>query len=176
MNSHSTTDSDAPPPGRDRRGGAGRSRRLKYAGAGLALAAGSVVGALVAVPAVSSAQEATTTTAAPGAPAPDGAARRPRGPHTVDGKAEEALTGDAKARVEAATMAAYPGATIERAESDVDGATYEAHITTADGQHLTVLFDADFNVSGTEQGRGGPGGSCGPGGSGPAPTGDGTGG
>ena len=64
-----------------------------------------------------------------------------------------------------ATLEKYPGPTIDRAETDVDGATYEAHITTADGQHLTVLLDADMNITGTEQGRGG-GGNCGGGGGG----------
>ena len=42
-------------------------------------------------------------------------------------------------------------------ETDADGATYEAHITKADGTHSTVLLDANFAVTGTEdQGQGGP--------------------
>jgi hypothetical protein len=43
-------------------------------------------------------------------------------------------------------------------ETDADGATYEAHITKADGTRATVLLDASFKVTGTEEGMGGPGG------------------
>lgn len=46
--------------------------------------------------------------------------------------------------VEAAVLAAYPGATIERLETDADGATYEAHITLADGSEATVKPDEAF--------------------------------
>ena len=49
----------------------------------------------------------------------------------------------------AAVEAKYPGATIERAETDSDG-VYEAHITTADGDELTVEVGKDFAVTGTE--------------------------
>ncbi|MEN8584477.1 hypothetical protein ABFP37_17410 [Burkholderia sp. RS01] len=42
-------------------------------------------------------------------------------------------------------------------ETDADGATYEAHITKADGTRATVLLDANFKVTGTEEGRGGAG-------------------
>jgi uncharacterized membrane protein YkoI len=31
-------------------------------------------------------------------------------------------------------------------ETDADGATYEAHITKADGSRATVLLDANFAV------------------------------
>ena len=56
-----------------------------------------------------------------------------RGPHQANGKTEEVLTGDTATKVEAAVKAAQPDATIERMETDADGATYEAHITKADG-------------------------------------------
>ncbi len=72
------------------------------------------------------------------------------------GPAEEALTGDTKKKVEAAVLADYPDATIERTETD-RGGVYESHITTADGEALTVLVDAKFTVTGTQTGRGGPG-------------------
>lgn len=70
--------------------------------------------------------------------------------------AEEELTGDTAASVEAAVTAAYPDATIDRMEADADGATYEAHITLADGSQATVKLDASFAITGTE--TGGPGG------------------
>jgi Spy/CpxP family protein refolding chaperone len=92
----------------------------------------------------------------------------PRGQHQANGKTEEILTGDTAAKVEAAVKAAQPGATIERMETDADGATYEAHIIKADGTRATVLLDANFAVTGTEEGIGGPGGRSGPRGSGDA--------
>ena len=45
-----------------------------------------------------------------------------RGQHQANGKTEEILTGDTAAKVEAAVKAAQPGATMERMETDADGA------------------------------------------------------
>jgi uncharacterized membrane protein YkoI len=85
------------------------------------------------------------------------------GRHQANGKTEEALTGDTATKVEAAVKAAQPDATIERMETDADGAVYEAHITKADGTHATVLLDANFTVTGTQdQGQGGGRGRGGP--------------
>ena len=74
----------------------------------------------------------------------------PAGPHTANGITEEELTGDTAASVEAAVLAAYPDATIERLETDADGAAYEAHVTLADGSRATVKLDASFAVTATE--------------------------
>ena len=88
----------------------------------------------------------------------------PAGPHTADGITEEELTGDTAARVEAAVLAAYPDATIERMETDAEGAAYEAHVILADGSRATITLDASFAITGTETGpdghRGDPGGAC----------------
>jgi hypothetical protein len=70
------------------------------------------------------------------------------------GQGENALTGDTKTKVEAAVLAAYPGATIERSETD-NGGVYEAHITTTDGGGLTVEVGQDFTVTGTQPGGSG---------------------
>src|SRR3954449_12732977 len=72
---------------------------------------------------------------------------------------ETALTGDALAKVTAAAKAKVPGATIDRVETDADGnAAYEAHMTAADGSHVTVYVDKSFNVVSVETGgRGGRG-------------------
>jgi hypothetical protein len=82
---------------------------------------------------------------------------------SVSQSAEEPLTGDVKTQVEEAVLAEYPGATIERTETDAGGG-YESHIVTADGERLTVLVDEDFAVTGTEtggrDGRGPGGGDC----------------
>jgi hypothetical protein len=154
---------------------AASSRRKKIIGAAAfsaAMAAGGLVGAIVAAPQFSGAQEATTTAPAttaqadpatpatpadPAAPADD-STKPPRDPKLgghvgANGAKEELLTGDTAAKVTAAALAANPGATIDRVETDVDGATYEAHMTLADGSHITVLFDANFAISGTETGH-----------------------
>jgi uncharacterized membrane protein YkoI len=74
-----------------------------------------------------------------------------RGGHGRDG--EEALTGDIATQVTAAAQAAVPGGTIDRVETDADGATYEAHMTDADGNEVTVTFDESFAVVEIQEGR-----------------------
>jgi hypothetical protein len=63
---------------------------------------------------------------------------------------ETPLTGDVLAQVAAAVEEAYPGALIERAETDDDG-VYEAHVTTVDGDELTVELDETFAITDTEE-------------------------
>jgi uncharacterized membrane protein YkoI len=106
---------------------------------------------------VASAQTATTTPDS-SATAP---AQKPAGPHAANGKTETELTGTDAEKAEAAALAANPGATIDRVETDADGDTYEAHITKADGTRATVKMDENFKVTSTEEG--GPGGRGGPG-------------
>ena len=63
------------------------------------------------------------------------------------GGGETALTGDTKAKVEAAVKAKYPGATIVRTETNGDSAApYEAHIRTSAGTELEVLVSSGFAV------------------------------
>jgi uncharacterized membrane protein YkoI len=60
---------------------------------------------------------------------------------------ETALTGDTKSKVEAAVLAKYAGATIERTETNSDtSAPYESHIRTSDGKELEVHVSKDFAV------------------------------
>ena len=70
---------------------------------------------------------------------------------------EQLLTGTTAAKVKAAALAKYPGATVQRVETDSDG-VYEAHIVTAAGDHVIVQVGKGFAVSGTQTG-GGPRGS-----------------
>jgi hypothetical protein len=64
-----------------------------------------------------------------------------------DHKAETALTGDTKSKVEAAVLATYPGATIVRTETNTDSsAPYESHIKTSAGKELEVTVSKDFAV------------------------------
>ena len=83
----------------------------------------------------------------------------PNGQHTP----ETAVTGDLATELSNLALAANAGATVDRVENDSDGATYEVHLTLADGSHVTVKFDADKNITATETGpQGGPRGPRGP--------------
>ena len=62
---------------------------------------------------------------------------------------EQLLTGDTAAKVRAAALAKYPGATVLRVETDSDG-VYEAHMQTSDGKRVTVEVDKSFKVTGEE--------------------------
>ena len=80
---------------------------------------------------------------------------------------EHLLTGTTAGKVRAAALAKYPGATIQRVETDSEG-VYEAHIVTTDGQPVIVQVGKDFAVTGTQTGGpGGPGGPGAPGGGAP---------
>jgi len=68
---------------------------------------------------------------------------------------EQLLTGDTAAKVKVAALAKYPGATVLRVETDSDG-VYEAHLTTSNGQRVTVEVDKSFKVTGEESGPGHP--------------------
>ena len=69
------------------------------------------------------------------------------------GGGETALTGDTKAKVEAAVLAKHPGATIVRTETNADGtAPYESHIRTKAGVDLEVLVSSTFQVVDAREG------------------------
>ena len=130
-------------------------RWQRWTGAAGLVAAGVVAGGVLA--GTLSANAAEEGTAADSSTS-ESAADRSR-PQRAD---EELLTGDTKTKVEAAVLAEYPGATIERTETDSDG-VYESHVVTADGDHLIVQVGEDFAVTGTDtrgpggHGHGGPG-------------------
>jgi hypothetical protein len=54
--------------------------------------------------------------------------------------------------VTAAAQGGVSGATVDRVENDAEGATYEAHMTQADGSKVTVKVNADFSVASVEDG------------------------
>jgi hypothetical protein len=72
----------------------------------------------------------------------------------ADGTRETLLTGDTAERVKSAALAAVPGGTVERVETDAEGSPYEAHMTKSDGTHVTVKIDSNFKVTGIEDGPG----------------------
>jgi hypothetical protein len=84
------------------------------------------------------------------------ATKTPIGGHVgPNGTREQLLTGDTAYKVKAAALAAVPGGTVQRVETDAEGAVYEAHMSKSDGTQVTVKFDSNFKVTGTE--TGGPG-------------------
>ena len=72
----------------------------------------------------------------------------------ANGVKEVLLTGDAATKATSAALAAVPGGTIDRVETDAEGAVYEAHVTKPDGSHVTVKMDQSFTVTSTEDGPG----------------------
>ena len=119
----------------------------------VAIAAAVVLGAAggsygVATAASGSGSSTTTTPSATTPSAPS--AQRPWGGQRAD---ETLLTGDALTKVTDIANAKVPGGTIIRVETDADGnATYEAHMTKADGTPVTVYVDKDFNFVSVDSG------------------------
>ena len=134
---------------------------------GLAVGAAGLAGAATGSGSTAS-TDAASSSATAAAPAANGT--RPDPATMANGPGETLLTGDTATKVTAAALAAVPGSSVIRVESDSSGATYEAHLKKADGSTATVLFDADFKVTSTIDGFGqGPGGPGGPGPNGQAP-------
>jgi uncharacterized membrane protein YkoI len=95
---------------------------------------------------VASAASGSSTTIAAGATATAPAVATAQDPWGHQRSDETLLTGDALAKVKAIAEAKVPGGTIVRIETDADGvATYEAHMTNADGTPVTVYVDSSFN-------------------------------
>jgi hypothetical protein len=81
----------------------------------------------------------------------------------TNGPGETVLTGTTADKVKAAALAAVPGGTIIRVETDSAGSPYEAHVKKSDGTDVTIKVDAGFNVTATENGFGaGPNGQTPP--------------
>lgn len=114
-------------------------------------------GALVGYASLAGAQTTTSNTQTPttSTTASDRQFDPTKGGHVgSNGAKEELLTGDTAAQVTAAAKAAQPDATIERVETDAEGAAYEAHMVKTDGSHVTLKFDSNFQVTATEEGHG----------------------
>lgn len=123
-------------------------------GTGAALVAAGLAGGLVLAGTVSA--NAATSTPTPSSSSSSASAPLNAGDQTKPQRSDETLlTGDTLTKVLAAAEAAYPDATVQRAETDSDG-VYEVHLLKADGTPVTVEIDASFTVTGEE--TGGPGG------------------
>jgi hypothetical protein len=132
---------------------------IKLALLGAGLAAGAIIaGAIGANAATNSTSASTsastgTSTSAPGAPSHGQPPPNRHGSHPVrpDEKSVDAATA---ANLKAAALKAVPGGTVYRVETDSGDATYEAHMTKADGTEVTVKFDKNLKVTGIETGMG----------------------
>jgi hypothetical protein len=119
--------------------------------------AGVLGGALISAAIVASAASPTPSPTGAAAASPSGAFDPTKGGHVgANGVVEKLLTGTTADKAKAAALAAVPGGTIERVENDAEGATYEAHMVKSDGTHVTVKMDANFKVTGIENGPGAP--------------------
>jgi hypothetical protein len=130
-----------------------RRRRPPLAAAIGLLLAGGLAGGIIAATNSASATDDTSATSSTSA---SSSASDDRGGGR---EGETELTGTNAATARAAALKAVPGGTVDRLETDADGAVYEAHMTKADGTRVTVKLDKDFKVTATEEGhgRGGPG-------------------
>ena len=146
---------DAAPPAPDRRGLRERIGQRAWVRSTALVGGGLIAGGILAGTVTATAADDGTGTS-PSATAEDDRGGGDRGGHGGRGgceggprAGEEELTGDTADSVEAAVLEEYADATIERLETDADG-VYEAHITTADDERLTVELDEDFAITGTE--------------------------
>jgi hypothetical protein len=137
----------------------------RWGGAAALVASGVLAGGVLAATLSASADNTTSgatgsyAATAPAAPFSDGAVDESRSVRPD----EHLLTGDTARKVRAAALKKYPGATVLRVETDSDG-VYEAHLTTAGGQRVTVEVGKNFTVTGAETGPGRDGMPHGPGG------------
>ena len=142
-----------------------RRRRLLYAG-GL-LTAGTLAGGILAgTMSASAADTSSSTTPSTAATAPSqsglaggmahGSGQPPAGGggSTPVRSDEKALSTADAAKVKAAALAAVPGGTVYRVETDAGDGTYEAHMKKADGTLVTVKLNASFAVTKVEAGMG----------------------
>jgi len=115
-----------------------------------AVVAATVGGAAIAGAATSGSSTSGSTSGAAAPAAPQGQPP-PRDPsqsfHMLNGRSEKALSGDTRAKVQAAAQARVSG-TVERVETNVDSsAPYEAHIRKADGTEVEVQVNSDYTVA-----------------------------
>jgi hypothetical protein len=127
-----------------------------------AVAIGLAAGSYGVAAAATGTGTTTTPSVAPpsfrGGPAPPG----PGAPWGGQRSDETPLTGDALATVTAIAKEKVPGGTIVRVETDADGnAAYEAHMTDASGNPVTVYADKSFGFVKTETRPAGPPGQPG---------------
>ena len=130
--------------------------RRKRASVGL-VASGLVVGAILAGSHVAGAATSTSTPASSSGAATIAVPINPA--NMTHGPGEALLTDGNAEKAKAAALAAVPGGTIIRVETDSAGSPYEAHMRKSDGSFVTVKLDSNFKVTSIQAGfgAGGPG-------------------
>lgn len=128
-----------------------KSHRLRNLLISGAVIAGAGLGSAGIASAASSGTSSTSSTASSGNTSTNAADN----PATLThGPGETLLTGTELQSATTAALAAEPGATIVRAETDSGGSAYEVHMQKTDGTYVTVKLDSSFTVTSTEQGFG----------------------
>jgi hypothetical protein len=128
-----------------------RAGRFGRRGVALAALGGAALFAAALVAGAAAASAAASPSPSPGSA--QASFDPAKGGHVgANGVVETLLTGTNADKARAAANAAVPGATIERVETDAEGAVYEAHMVKSDGSHVTVKMDANFKVTGIENG------------------------
>ena len=131
-----------------------QTKATRIGGFAALLASGAIAGGILASTGAANAADDTTRSATP--PAATAPSNPNAGDPTKSQRSDETLlTGDVAAKVKAAALAKYPGATVQRVETDSDG-VYEAHLTKADGTPVTVEMGKDYVITG-EESMGAPG-------------------
>ncbi len=74
-----------------------------------------------------------------------------RGHGPGDRGRDQALTGDAAAKVKAAALAKVPGGTVLRTEKGGHGSAYHAHVRKSDGTEVVVLVNSSFEATSVEE-------------------------
>lgn len=153
---------DYPPPGPPRRR---RGALLAVGLLGAGVAAGAIIGTTVLSNATSRSNNTSGSTSQLAATSDDNSANGtddhrgqggPSGPGGPGGRRddERAVAASLTAKLRAAALNAVPGATVDRIETDSGDATYEAHMTKANGTRVTVKFDKNGKVTAVESGMG----------------------
>jgi len=128
-----------------------RSRRLAATGL---VVSGLLAGGILAGSQVANAASTSPTSSAPTSPV-SSAQSAGVDPATMrHGPGETLLTDGTASKVKAAALAAVPGGTVIRVETDSAGSPYEAHVQKSDGSIVTVKIDNSINVTSIESGFG----------------------
>jgi len=132
--------------------------RKRLIGAAGLLVAGSVAGGVLAgtLSASAASGSSTSSSGTPAARAPSAAGTPgPQAGGAAPVRSDETqLTGSDAAKAKAAALAAVPGGTVYRVETDAGDAAYEAHMKKADGTLVTVKLDKNFKLVKVEDGMG----------------------
>jgi hypothetical protein len=127
--------------------------KIKKVGLGVAALSGAAVGGA----AVAGAANSSTTTVPPAASGkPPPALRNLPAPGTAAHEDhEQAVTGEAAGKAQAAAVKAVGGGTAGDVTTDYFGNGYEVTVTKSDGSKVEIHLDSSFDVLGPPGGRGG---------------------